>query len=238
VKVVETPGLGEGAVRDGEAWAQARAKPQAEEAELAARAAAFGPRVLDDAQTLQVLCSVAKAQALDLLAMFGSLPEVWGAPFVDLARGAGAAAAVRVKVAQEAARRALARPLRARSVIGSHTTLLDYLRTALVGAPREQFRVLFLDKRNRLIAEEVMGEGTVDHAPVYVREVMRRALEFNASAVVVAHNHPGGDPTPSTADIAITRELVDAGRALRIAVHDHVLVAGEMAVSFKAQGLM
>jgi DNA repair protein RadC len=235
---VETSSVGEGAVRSGAAWAPTRAEPLTEEAELAARAAAFGPRVLDDAQTLQVLCGVAEAQALDLLAVFGSLPEVWGAPFADLARRAGAEVAVRVKVAQEAARRALSQPLRARSVIASHEALFAYLRTALVGAPREQFRVLFLDKRNRLIAEEVMGEGTVDHAPVYPREVMRRALELNASAVIAAHNHPGGDPTPSTADIATTRELVEAGRALRIAVHDHVLVAGDETVSFKARGLM
>jgi len=225
---VRSPGVGE--ALDGEGWIG--------EAEITARAAGFGPRALDDAEILQVLCGVGEAQALDLLAAFGSLPEVWGAPFADLARAAGAGAAVRLKLAQEAARRALAQPLRARTVIGSWSAVFAYLRTAHVGAPREQFRVLFLDKRNRLIADEVMGEGTVDHAPVYPREVMRRALELNASAVIVAHNHPGGDPTPSQADITVTGELVAAGRALRIAVHDHILVAGDETVSFKTQGVM
>jgi DNA repair protein RadC len=235
---VETPGVAEAVQTGGKGWARARPVLEIAAAELEARAAGYGPRTLDDAETLQVLCGVDEGQALDLLAAFGSLPEVWGAPFADLARCAGAAAAVRVKVAQEAARRVLAQPLRARSVIGSHEALFAYLRTALVGAPREQFRVLFLDKRNRLIADEVMGEGTVDHAPVYSREVMRRALELNASALIVAHNHPAGDPTPSSADLDVTRQIAEAGRALRITLHDHILVAGEEAVSFKTRGLM
>jgi DNA repair protein RadC len=108
----------------------------------------------------------------------------------------------------------------------------------MVGAPREQFRVLFLDKRNRLIADEVMGEGTVDHAPVYPREVVRRALELHASALVLAHNHPSQDPTPSGADVEMTRKLVEAAHALGIVIHDHVIVAGEAVASLKTLGLM
>jgi DNA repair protein RadC len=194
--------------------------------------------VLDDVQAVQVLCGIAEPAALELLDTFGSLPEVWGAPLAELARCAGEAAAVRLKVAQETARRALARPLRMRPVLGSHTALFAYLRTVLVGAPREQFRVLFLDKRNRLLAEELMGVGTVDHAPVYPREVMRRALELNASALIVAHNHPAGDPNPSAADVEVTRQIAEAGRALGVTLHDHVIVAGEQTVSFKLQGLL
>jgi DNA repair protein RadC len=116
--------------------------------------------------------------------------------------------------------------------------VVAYLKIVLAGVPREQFRVLFLDKKNQLIADEVMGTGTVDHAPVYPREVVRRALELNSSAVIIAHNHPSGDPTPSAADTQMTREVVEAARTLRIAVHDHIIVgAGEVA-SLKGLGLM
>jgi DNA repair protein RadC len=108
----------------------------------------------------------------------------------------------------------------------------------MVGWPREQFRVLYLDKRNRLIADELMGEGTVDHAPVYPREVIRRALELHSSALVIAHNHPAHDPTPSSADVEMTRKLVDAARALGLAIHDHLIVAGQEVASLKSLGLM
>ena len=98
--------------------------------------------------------------------------------------------------------------------------------------------MLFLDKRNRLIADEAMADGTVDHAPVYPREVMRRALELNASALFLCHNHPGGDPTPSSADIDMTRLVIEAGRSLRVTVHDHVIVGGQATASLRALGLV
>jgi DNA repair protein RadC len=98
--------------------------------------------------------------------------------------------------------------------------------------------VLFLDKKNQLIADEVCGEGTVDHAPVYPRELMRRALELSASALILVHNHPSGDPTPSSADVDITRQVIEAGRSLRIAVHDHQVVGRDGVASFKALGLL
>jgi DNA repair protein RadC len=163
---------------------------------------------------------------------------VVGAPAADLARTAGVAAACRIKVAQELADRMLTRPLRRRSVLSSWSAVVAHLRTVMVGAPREHFRVLFLDKRNRLISDEVLGFGTVDHAPVYPREVVRRALELHASALVIAHNHPSADPNPSGADVEMTRKLVDAARALGIAIHDHIIVAGEDVTSLKALGLM
>jgi DNA repair protein RadC len=112
------------------------------------------------------------------------------------------------------------------------------LRALLAGQARESFRVLFLDKANGLIADELMGDGTVDHAPVYPREIMRRALELNASACCLVHNHPTGNASPSSADIEMTRKVVEAGRALGILVHDHFLVGGDQVVSFKTQGLM
>ena len=123
-------------------------------------------------------------------------------------------------------------------MISSWTALLDYVRVAMAGETREQFRVIFLDKKNQLIADEVMNRGTVDHAPVYPREIMRRALELAASAVILVHNHPSGDPAPSAADVDMTRQVVEAGRPLRIAVHDHLVVGREGVASFKALGLM
>jgi len=112
------------------------------------------------------------------------------------------------------------------------------VRVALANEPREQFRVLFLDKKNQLILDEVMNRGTVDHAPVYPREVMRRALELSAAAVILVHNHPSGDPTPSAADVEITRQVIDAGRTLKITVHDHLVVGREGVASLKALGLI
>jgi DNA repair protein RadC len=122
-------------------------------------------------------------------------------------------------------------------VISSWTALLAYVRVALAHEAREQFRVLFLDRKNQLILDEVMNQGTVDHAPVYPREIMRRALELSASAVILVHNHPSGDPTPSPADIDMTKQVVDAGRPLKIQVHDHLVVGRDGVASFKALGL-
>jgi len=104
--------------------------------------------------------------------------------------------------------------------------------------PREQFRVLFLDVKNQLIADEVMNEGTVDHAPVYPREIARRALELSAAAVILVHNHPSGDPKPSAQDVAITREIVAATEAVSVRVHDHLVIGRKGAESFKSQGLL
>ncbi|HEX7944694.1 MAG TPA: DNA repair protein RadC, partial [Phenylobacterium sp.] len=129
-------------------------------------------------------------------------------------------------------------PMARRSVISSWTSLLSYLRVVCAAAPRELFRVLFLDKKNQLLADEVMGEGTVDHAPVYPREVVRRALELHASAIILCHQHPSGDPTPSQADVEMTRRIVEAARGLSIAVHDHIVVGADSTASFKALGLL
>jgi DNA repair protein RadC len=180
-----------------------------------------------------------KPIAKALLARFGGLAGVLGAHLEELKTiaGVGPSVALDLKLLHEATARMGRGEVRKRTVISSWTALLAYAKVAMAGASREQFRVLFLDKKNQLIADEVMNEGTVDHAPVYPREVMRRALELSASAVILAHNHPSGDPTPSTADVEMTRQVAEAGRPLRITVHDHIVVGREGVASLKALGL-
>jgi len=212
--------------------------PNTDSAEIARRLRDAGPLSLDDAEALQLLCGLRPGEAEALLAAFGSLAEVLAADAAALGRIVSPDRAGRLRLARDLARRLLASPLRERPFLSGWTAVADYLRAVLRGLTREQLRVLFLDRRNRLIRDEVMGEGTVDHVLVSPREVLRRALELNASAVVLAHNHPGGDPAPSAADVESTRLVAEAGRALRISVHDHFLVAGERVASFKAMGLL
>ena len=181
-----------------------------------------------------------KPLAKALMARFGSLAAVLSASLPELraVAGVGEAAALDLKLAHETAQRLARAEVKKRPVISSWTALLDYVRVSLAHEGREQFRVLFLDKKNQLIADELMGTGTVDHAPVYPREIMRRALELSASAVILLHNHPSGDPTPSGADVEMTRLIVEAGAPLKVAVHDHLVVGRQGVASFKALGLM
>jgi DNA repair protein RadC len=125
-----------------------------------------------------------------------------------------------------------------RPVISSWDALLDYCRASMAYSHQEQFRILFLDKKNTLIGDEVQQKGTVDHTPVYPREVVKRALELGATAIIMVHNHPSGDPTPSKADVDMTKQVVDAARSLGIAVHDHVIIAKRENYSFKSHGLL
>jgi DNA repair protein RadC len=180
-----------------------------------------------------------KPIAKALLVRFGGLAAVLSATLEELAsiKGVGPSMALDLKLLQEATLRMGAGEVRKRTVISSWNALLAYVRVAMAHEGREQFRVLFLDKKNQLIADQVMNHGTVDHAPVYPREIMRRALELSASAVILVHNHPSGDPTPSSADIDMTRQVVEAARPLRITVHDHLVVGREGVASFKALGL-
>ena len=200
---------------------------------------------LDEAESLMMLVArVLPAQgdpasiAEALLARFGDIGHVLGAPQPELAQVAGAEVAVELTWLHALLLRSLQFPLRRREMLNSWDAVSTYLRARLTALPREVFHVLFLDTKNQLIADERMGEGTVNHAPVYPREVVRRALELSARALVLAHNHPSGDPTPSRADIEMTKQVVEAAKALAIQVHDHIIIAGEAAVSLKGRGLM
>lgn len=206
--------------------------------DLSQRLSASGPEGLDDAETLQLASGASPEQVRALLDEFGSLPQVLAASPAALRRFVRPAAAARLALARDLAQRLLRAPLRERAVLSSWSALIDYLRAGLAGRSRERFHVLYLDKKNRLIRDEIEGEGTVDHAPVYPREILRRALELDASALILAHNHPAGDPTPSSADVEMTRQVVEAARALRISVHDHVVIGGDGVASFRALGLL
>jgi len=181
-----------------------------------------------------------KPLAKSLIARFGSFGEVIAAPWPRLAEvdELGDAAITELKVVEAAARRLARGEAKRRHVLSSWTAVLDYCRSAMAFAEREQFRILFLDKRNQLIADEVQQVGTVDHAPVYPREVVKRALELSATAVILAHNHPSGDPTPSRADIEMTRKIADVAKPLGVAVHDHIIVGRDGHASLKGMGLM
>ena len=177
-----------------------------------------------------------KPLAKQLLATFGSFAEALSAPRERLAeiKGLGEGAITDLKIVHAAANRLLRGQVKKRPVLSSWSHVLDYCRTAMAFENKEQFRVLFLDKRNALIADEVQQTGTVDHTPVYPREVVKRALELSATAIVLVHNHPSGDPTPSRADIQMTQAIVEVARALGIALHDHLIVGKDGHASLKA----
>lgn len=190
-----------------------------------------------------------KPLAKALLVRFGTLPAVLSAPLEDMLQVSAldnkgralkmtADIALDLQLMFEATRRLLAEPLKRTTVISSWPALLAYLKVTLAHEPREQFRCLFLDKKNQLIADEVMGLGTVDHAPAYPREIMRRALELSASSVILVHNHPSGDPMPSQGDIDMTKAIIAAGKPLKISVHDHLIVGREGIASLKNIGAM
>jgi DNA repair protein RadC len=181
-----------------------------------------------------------KPLAKTLIARFGSFAEVLGARPERLSEveGVGEATALDLKIVEAAARRMARGAIRERPVLGSWKDVIEYCRTAMAFADREEFRILFLDKRNHLIADEVQSEGTVDHAPVYPREVVKRALELAASALVLVHNHPSGDPTPSPADIRMTNDLQSIAKPLGIALHDHIIVGRNGHASFRGLQLL
>jgi DNA repair protein RadC len=172
--------------------------------------------------------------------MFGSFSEVIAAPVERLNEvdGLGEAAIAELKIVQAAANRLVRGEVKQRQVLSSWSNVLDYCRAAMAFESKEHFRILFLDKGNNLIADEQHQTGTVDHTPVYPREVVKRALELSATAVILVHNHPSGDPTPSRADIDMTRAIVEVARPLGIAVHDHLIVGKDGHASLKALKLM
>jgi len=181
-----------------------------------------------------------KPLAKDLIARFGSFAEVVSAPRQRLAeiKGLGEAAIAEIKIVEAAAQQLARGQVQNRPALSSWSGVLDYCRTTMAFADKEQLRILFLDKRNRLIADELQQEGTVDRTPVYPREVIKRALELSATAVILVHNHPSGDPTPSQADIAMTREIAAVAKPLGIAVHDHIIVGRDGHASLKGLKLI
>jgi DNA repair protein RadC len=181
-----------------------------------------------------------KSLAKTLLARFGSFAEVAAAKPERLkeVEGLGAAAVIELKIIAEAAKRFAKVKLEKRPSMSNFSAVLDYCRTAMAFLDREEFRILFLDKKNGLIADEVQSTGTVDHAPVYPREIIRRALELNATALILVHNHPSGEPSPSTIDIQLTNQIVAIGKPLNVAVHDHLIIGREGFASFKGLQLI
>jgi DNA repair protein RadC len=181
-----------------------------------------------------------KPIAKDIIKRFGSFAEALAAPPQRLmeVEGVGESVATDLKIVAAAARRLTRGAVAKRPVLSSWNAVLDHCRTAMAFADREQFRLLFLDKRNALIADEVQQSGTVDHTPVYPREVIRRALELSATAIVLVHNHPSGDPTPSRADIDMTRLIIETAKPLGIAVHDHIIIGRQSHASMKGLALI
>ena len=177
-----------------------------------------------------------KPLAKSLIARFGSFAEVLAARPERLREitGLGDATITELKIVEAAARRLTKGAIKARQTLSSWNEVLDYCRASMAFADREEFRILFLDKRNLLITDEVQGRGTVDHTPVYPREVVRRALELGATALVLVHNHPSGDPTPSTTDIRMTHEIIAIAKPMGIAIHDHLIVGRGGHSSLKA----
>lgn len=181
-----------------------------------------------------------KPLAKKLIARFGSFGEVVSAPRERLREieGLGEAAVTEIKIVQAAAGRLARGEAKKRTVLSSWSAVIDYCRTTMAFADKEQFRIIFLDKRNQVIADEKQQEGTVDHTPVYPREVVKRALEHSATALILVHNHPSGDPTPSRADIQMTQAIVEIAKPLGIAVHDHIIVGKDGHASLKGLKLI
>jgi DNA repair protein RadC len=181
-----------------------------------------------------------KPIAKALLQRFGSFTEVLAAPEARLTEvsGVGDATAQYIKVIEAAAHRYARGKVADRPVLNSWAAVIDYCRATMAYEDREQFRILFLDKKNGLLADEIQQVGTVDHTPVYPREVVKRALELSSTAIVLVHNHPSGDPTPSRADIQMTRTIIEIAKPLGITVHDHIIVGKEGHSSFKGLKLI
>jgi DNA repair protein RadC len=213
---------------------------------LRARFMQGGPEAMPDYELLELVLFRAiprrdvKPLAKRLLRAFGGFDDVISAPPARLAevQGAGEAVVQELKIVESAAHRLVQARVMGRDAIQSWAQLLDYCRARLAREPTEQFRILFLDRKNMLIADEAQGRGTVDHVPVYPREVVKRALELSASALILVHNHPSGDPAPSRADVEMTHRIMEACAAVGLAVHDHVIVGKREVASFHEMGLM
>ena len=175
-----------------------------------------------------------------LLKEFGGLSGVLGASIADLqkVRGLSENSAVVLKAVHALTSRMLRNDIEKKPILSSWQKLIDYCQVSMAHEKRENFRVIFLNRKNQLMTDEVQQIGTVDHTPVYPREIVRRALELGATAMILVHNHPSGDPTPSDSDIAMTEEIIKAATALDILVHDHLIISQNGHISFKSMGLL
>lgn len=213
---------------------------------LRARFAQAGADSLPDYELLELALFRAiprrdvKPLAKALIRRFGSFAEVLSAEPARLAEVDGVSAGIiaDLKLIEAAGHRLARGAIAERPLLSSWAAVIEYCRATMAFSAREQFRVLFLDKRNHLIADEIQGRGTVDHTPVYPREVARRSLELGATAIILAHNHPSGDPTPSASDVRMTREIVSVLDPLGIIVHDHVILGREGHTSLKGLKLI
>ena len=180
-----------------------------------------------------------KPLARALIDRFGDFNRVLSAPVSQLTQvsGVGDAVAIELKLVEAAAHRLARSKVMRRHVVSSWGALLDYCHTVMAHRDTEQFRILFLDTKNTIIADEEQAKGTLDHVPVYPREIVKRALELNAAALILVHNHPSGDPTPSQMDISMTRQIEQAARTMGITVHDHLIIGKSCEISFRSEGL-
>ena len=203
-----------------------------------------GGETLADYELLELLLFQAiprrdvKPLAKELINTFGSFADVITTPTQRLLeiKGLGKSAIISLKLAHASSIRLTQEQITDKPVLSSWQSLLDYCRTTMAYNKTEQFRIIFLDKKNTVITDEVQGQGTVDHTPVYTREVVKRALELSASALILVHNHPSGDPKPSRGDIIMTKDICDACKKLGIEVHDHIIVGKNGHSSFKTLG--
>lgn len=205
-----------------------------------------GPEAVADYELLELILFAAyprgdvKPLAKELLKKFKSFSGVLRAGESELmqVKGFGQAGYAALKVIEYAAQKLLQNDLSDRPILSNWQHVLNYCKISMGHLKNEQLRLLFLDRHHRLICDEVQQEGTIDHTPVYIREVIKRALELGASGLIVVHNHPSGDPTPSKSDISVTQKIMEASEKLGILLHDHVIIAGSKHLSFRTQGLL
>lgn len=205
-----------------------------------------GADALQDYELIELLLFMAiprrdvKPLAKTLLSRFGSLPELMSASLHDLTQveGISEGTAAAIKTVTAIAHRTMKQELMDKPVLNSWTRLMDYCHATMAHEKKEHFRILFLNKKNELIADEIQGSGTVDHTPAYPREIIKRTLELGATAIILMHNHPSGDPKPSQADIDMTKAIVRAAQPFNITIHDHIIIARKGYTSFRNEGLL
>lgn len=213
---------------------------------LRQRFAENGPDSLQDYELIELFLFMAiprrdvKPLAKTLLEAFGSLPEMLNAPLSELTKikGISENTAIALHGINAIAQRSLKQDLMKKPVLNSWSRLMDYCYATMAHEKKEHFRILFLNKKNELIADEIQNSGTVDHTPAYPREIMKRALEVGSTAMILVHNHPSGDPRPSQADLDMTRQIQKAAEPFNIVVHDHVVISRNGYTSFKNEGLL